>query len=382
MNLSLTEEQFQFQTELRNFAQHEVAPFAAEFDKTGTFPWDTLKKMAAKGYLGIPIPKEYGGLGLDTICYLIALEELSCACSATGVITAVHTSVGTYPIYLFGSEEQKQKFVIPLAKGEKLGAFALTEPAAGSDAGAIATIAEPNINNPNEYILNGSKVFITNGTSAESVIVIAVTDRSKGLKGISAIIVEKGTPGFSIGQGEEKLGLHASEASELIFDNCIIPKDNLLGTPGDGFKISMITLDAARLGIAAQALGVAKAAFFECLRYVKGNNFNGKPLSKMQSIQFTLADMTTELEAARLLMYKAAYLKDNNKAFTKEASMAKVLATENAMKFINITSRLMGEFGYTKRSPMERFLRDVKVMEIYEGTSEIQRLIISKQLMK
>jgi butyryl-CoA dehydrogenase len=382
MNLSLTEEQFQFQTELRNFAQHEVAPFAAEFDKTGTFPWDTLKKMAAKGYLGIPIPKEYGGLGLDTICYLIALEELSCACSATGVIAAVHTSVGTYPIYLFGSEEQKQKFVIPLAKGEKLGAFALTEPAAGSDAGAIATIAEPNINNPNEYILNGSKVFITNGTSAESVIVIAVTDRSKGLKGISAIIVEKGTPGFSIGQGEEKLGLHASEASELIFDNCIIPKDNLLGTPGDGFKISMITLDAARLGIAAQALGVAKAAFFECLRYVKGNNFNGKPLSKMQSIQFTLADMTTELEAARLLMYKAAYLKDNNKAFTKEASMAKVLATENAMKFINITSRLMGEFGYTKRSPMERFLRDVKVMEIYEGTSEIQRLIISKQLMK
>ena len=382
MNLSLTEEQLQFQTELHNFAQHEVAPLAAEYDRTGTFPWDTLKKMAAKGYLGIPIPKEYGGLGLDTICYLIALEELSFACSSTGVITAVHTSVGTYPIYLFGNEEQKQKYVVPLAKGEKLGAFALTEPSAGSDAGAIAAIAERNPNNPGEYILNGSKVFITNGTSAESIIVIAVTNNSEGSKGISAFIVEKGTPGLSIGQEERKLGLHASEASELIFDNCVIPKENLLGELGDGFKISMITLDAARLGIAAQALGVAKAAFFECLRFVKEHNFKGKPFSKMQSIQFTLADIVTELEAARLLMYKAAYMKDNNEIFTKEASMAKVLATETAMKSVNVTTRLMGEYGYTKRSPIERYLRDVKVMEIYEGTSEIQRLIIGKQLLK
>lgn len=382
MNLSLTEAQKQFQAEIRGFAQHEVAPLAAELDRTGEFPWDTLKKMAEKGYLGIPIPKEYGGLGLDTISYLIALEELSCACSATGVITAVHTSVGTYPIYLFGTEEQKQKFVVPLAKGEKLGAFALTEPAAGSDAAAITTIAEINANNPDEYILNGSKVFITNGTSAEWIIVIAVTDNSKDQKGISALIMEKGTPGFSIGQEEQKLGLHASEASELIFDNCKIPRANLLGHEGDGFKICMITLDAARLGIAAQALGVAKAAFYECLSFVKENNINGKPISKQQNIQFTLADMATEIEAARLLMYNAAYMKDINKPFTKEASMAKVLATETAMKFVNITSRLMGEFGYTKRSPMERFLRDVKVMEIYEGTSEIQRLIISKQLLK
>ncbi len=382
MDLSLTDEQARFRHKVHDFARHELKPYAAERDRTGEFPWDSLKKMGQLGYLGMPIPKEYGGLGLDTISYLIGIEELSAACGSTGVITAVHTSVGTYPIYLFGTEEQKKKYVTTLARGEILGAFAITEPGAGSDAGSIATTAQP-IDGGNEgYLLNGTKVFITNGTSAGTVIVIAVTDKTKGHRGLSAFIVEKGTPGFKVGMGESKLGLHASETSELIFENCEVPRENLLGADGDGFKISMITLDASRIGIAAQALGTARAAFEECIGFARSHISNTKPLNKHQGIQFVLADMATQLEAARLLMYKAADMKDRNMPYTKEASMAKVFASEVAMHITNTASRIMGEFGFSITSPMERYLRDIKVSEIYEGTSEIQRLIIAKQLLK
>jgi alkylation response protein AidB-like acyl-CoA dehydrogenase len=338
---------------------------------------------ASKGLLGIPIPVEYGGLGLDSISYLIGIEEISFGCGSTGVITAVHTSVGTYPILLFGTKEQKQKFVRPLATGEKIGAFALTEPAAGSDASAIQTIATRSGSSGDDgYILNGGKIFISNGKAAGVVIVLAATDKTKGHHGISAFIVEKGTPGFNYGVEEEKLGLHASEASELIFDNCFVPAENLLGSEGDGFKISMISLDAGRLGIAAQALGVARAAFTVSLRFAKENVLFGQQLSKQQSIQFMFADMATELESARLLMYKAAYLKDQNKRYTKESAMAKMYASEVAVRVTNNASKIMGEFGYTKRSPIERYLREAKVTEIYEGTSEIQRIIIAKNILR
>jgi butyryl-CoA dehydrogenase len=381
MELSLTEEQLRFQNEVREFVDNEIVSRAVEADRKGRFPWETLKVMATRGYLGIPLPTEYGGLGKDTISYLIAIEEISRGCGATGVITAVHTSVGTYPIYLFGTDEQKQKFVPPLASGQRIGAFALTEPEAGSDAAAISTFAQPT-EDKSGYILNGSKTFISNGSAAETMIVLALTDKSDPKHGISAFIVEKGINGFTVGAEEHKMGLHASEATELIFENCEIPIENRLGAEGDGFRIGMITLDIGRLGIAAQALGVATAAFNEVYKYAKSKLRAGKPLIKYQGLQFMFADLATELEAARLLMYRAGYLKDSGAKFTKEASMAKVFATDVAMRVVNKTSNVMGEYGYTKRSPMERYLRDVKVTEIYEGTSEIQRLIIAKQLLK
>jgi alkylation response protein AidB-like acyl-CoA dehydrogenase len=379
MNLTLTEDHLTFRTEVSEFARNVVAPRAAELDRTGEFPSETLKQMAAKGYLGIPIPTEFGGLGKDTISYLIAVEELSSACGATGVITSVHTSVGTYPIYLFGNDEQKEMFVKPLARGEKLGAFALTEPQAGSDAAGITSTAEKS---GNGYVLNGSKVFITNGASGDCVIVLAITDKSAGRHGITAFIVEKGMDGFSYGNDEEKMGLHASEATELILENCEVPAENLLGSEGDGFKIGMVTLDAGRLGIASQALGVARAAFEESLRFTRSAIRDGRPLNKHQNIQFMFADLATDLEAARLMMYRAAHMKDQGVRYTKEAAMAKVFGTEVAMRTVNRVSQVMGEVGYTRRSPMERYLRDVKVTEIYEGTSEIQRLIIAKHLLK
>jgi alkylation response protein AidB-like acyl-CoA dehydrogenase len=383
MQFSLTDKHRNFRDEISEFARQKIFPNAKRFDKTGEFPIENLAEMAGKGYLGIPIPKEYGGLGLDSISYLIGIEELSAACGSTGVITAVHTSVGTYPIVLFGNEEQKKKYVKPLATGAKIGAFALTEPSAGSDAAAIQTTATATEKNGESgYILNGGKIFISNGRAAGVVIVLGLTDKAKGHHGISAFIVEKGTPGYNYGIEEGKLGLHASEASELTFDNCFIPKENLLGNEGDGFKISMISLDGGRLGIAAQALGVARAALFETIKFSKENNFGGIQLSKQQGIQFKFADMATELDAARLLMFKAAYLKDRKLRYTKESAMAKMYASEVAVRVTNECSRIMGEFGYTRRSPLERYLREAKVTEIYEGTSEIQRIIIAKKLLK
>ena len=366
-------------TMVSEFAEKEVKPCASEIDATGEFPWETIEKMAKLNLLGLPIPSEYGGAGVDTISYAIAVEEISKRCASTGVIMSVHTSVGTYPIYLFGTEEQKQEFVIPLAKGERIGAFALTEPGAGSDAAGVQTTA---VRNGDHYILNGSKIFITNGGVAGSVIVMAMTDKSKGYKGITAFIVEKGTEGFSLGSKEKTMGMIGSDTSELVFENCKVPKGNLLGEEAMGFRISMKALDSGRIGIAAQALGIAEAALDESVKYSKEREQFGKPIAKFQAIQWMIADMAKEIEAARMLMYHAAYLKDKGANFTKEAAMAKCYASEVAMRATIKALQIHGGYGYTKDYPVERFFRDAKVTEIYEGTSEIQRLVIASNLLK
>ncbi len=366
-------------TMVSEFAEKEVKPYASEIDATGEFPWETINKMAKLNLLGLPIPTEYGGAGVDTISYSIAVEEISKRCASTGVIMSVHTSVGTYPIYLFGTEEQKKKFVIPLAKGERIGAFALTEPGAGSDAAAVQTTA---VLEGDYYILNGSKIFITNGGVAGSVVVTAMTDKSKRHRGMSAIVVEKGTEGFSLGSKEKTMGMIGSDTTELVFENCLVPKENLLAEEGKGFKIAMIALDVGRIGIAAQALGIAEAALEESIKYSKEREQFGKPIAKFQAIQWMIADMAKEIEAARMLIYHAGYLKDKGLKFTKEAAMAKFYSSEVAMRATTKALQIHGGYGYTKDYPVERFFRDAKITEIYEGTSEIQKLVIASNLLK
>lgn len=379
MNFALTKEQEMIRKTVYSFAQAEVAPLAAEIDQTGEFPVENVKKMAKYGMMGIPFPKQYGGAGGDYVSYAITVEELSRACASTGVICSAHTSLGAYPIYMFGTEEQKQKFLTPLAKGEKIGAFGLTEPDAGTDAASQKTTA---VLDGNEYILNGTKIFITNGGKADIYIIIAVTDKSKGTRGTSAFIVEKDTPGFSIGKKEDKMGIRASSTTELIFQNCRVPKENLLGQLGEGFKIAMQTLDGGRIGIAAQALGIAQAALDESVKYSKERIQFGKTLSKFQAIQWALADMETEIEAARLLVYRAAYLKDTKQPYSSAAAMAKLFAAETAMKVTTKAVQLHGGYGYMKDYPVERLMRDAKITEIYEGTSEVQRMVIAGNLLK
>jgi butyryl-CoA dehydrogenase len=379
MDFRLTKEQEMIRAMVSEFAEKEVKPYASEIDTTGEFPWETINKMAKLNLLGLPIPTEYGGAGVDTISYSIAVEEISKRCASTGVIMSVHTSVGTYPIYLFGTEEQKQKFVIPLAKGERIGAFALTEPGAGSDAAGVQTTAKKE---GDYYILDGSKIFITNGGVAGSVVVMAMTDKSKGYRGITAFIVEKGTEGYSLGSREKTMGVIGSDTSELVFENCKVPKENLLGEEGMGFKIAMKALDSGRIGIAAQALGIAEAALEESIKYSKEREQFGKPIAKFQAIQWMIADMAKEIEAARMLMYHAAYLKDKGLNFTKEAAMAKCYSSEVAMRATTKALQIHGGYGYTKDYPVERFFRDAKITEIYEGTSEIQRLVIAANLLK
>ncbi len=379
MDFRLTKEQEMIKSMVSEFAEKEVKPHASEIDETGEFPWETIRKMAKLNLLGLPIPKEYGGAGVDTVSYAIAVEEISKRCASTGVIMSVHTSVGTYPIYLFGSEEQKGRFVVPLAKGERIGAFALTEPSAGSDASAIQTTAT--LDN-DHYVLNGSKIFITNGGVAGSVVVMAMTDKSKGHRGISAFIVEKGTEGFSLGSKEKTMGMIGSDTTELVFENCAVPKENLLGEEGMGFRIAMKALDGGRIGIAAQALGIAEAALEESVKYAKEREQFGRPIAKFQAIQWMIANMATEIEAARMLVYQAAYLKDKGVNFSKDAAMAKCYASEVAMRSTTKALQIHGGYGYTKDYPIERFFRDAKVTEIYEGTSEIQRLVIASNLLK
>ena len=379
MDFRLTKEQEIIRAMVSEFAEKEVKPYASEIDITGEFPWETINKMAKLNLLGLPIPTEYGGAGVDTISYSIAVEEISKRCASTGVIMSVHTSVGTYPIYLFGTEEQKKKFVIPLAKGERIGAFALTEPGAGSDAAAVQTTA---VLEGDYYILNGSKIFITNGGVAGSVVVTTLTDKTKGYRGMSAIIVEKGTEGFSLGSKEKTMGMIGSDTTELVFENCKVPKENLLGEEGMGFKIAMKALDGGRIGIAAQALGIAEAALEESIKYSKEREQFGKPIAKFQAIQWMIADMAKEIEAARMLIYHAAYLKDKGLNFTKEAAMAKCYSSEVAMRATTKALQIHGGYGYTKDYPVERFFRDAKITEIYEGTSEIQRLVIASNLLK
>jgi alkylation response protein AidB-like acyl-CoA dehydrogenase len=375
----LTTEQEDLRKLVAAFAQKEIAPKAAYYDRTEEFPRENLSKMAELGLLGLPIPEQYGGAAVDTVSYVAAIEEISKACASTGAIMAVHISAGIMPIYLFGSAEQQQKYIPDLASGQKIGAFALTEPGAGSDASRVMTTAEEV---GDSYVLNGSKCFITNGGQADTYSIFATVDKSKGVKGITGFIVEAGTPGFTIGKKEEKMGIRASSTTELIFQNCRIPKENLLGKVGEGFKIAMVVLDGARIGIGAQAVGIAQAAYEEALQYAKVREQFGKPIAAQQAVGFMLADMAIQIEAARHLVYHAAALKDAGRAYGKEAAMAKTFASDIAVKVALDAIQIMGGYGYSREYPAERLLRDAKITQIYEGTNQIQRVVIAGHILK
>jgi butyryl-CoA dehydrogenase len=379
MNFDLSEKQALMRKLFREFAEKEVKPLAAEIDEEERFPIENVKKMAEIGMMGIPFESKYGGSDGDNLSYILAVEELSKVCATTGVILSAHTSLCCNPIYTYGTEEQKMKYLVPLAKGEKLGAFGLTEPNAGSDAAMQQTTA---IKEGDYYKINGSKIFITNGGYADIYIIFAMTDKQKGTRGISAFIVEKDMEGFSIGKIEKKLGIHGSSTAELIFKDLYVPKENLLGQEGKGFGIAMSTLDGGRIGIAAQAVGIAQGALNETIKYVKERKQFGRPLAAFQNTQFVIADLQTKIDAARLLVYRAAYLKDTNQSYTSEAAMAKLFAAEAAMETTTKAVQLHGGYGYTRDYPVERMFRDAKITEIYEGTSEIQRLVISNKLLK
>lgn len=379
MDFSLTKKQLMVRKLMREFAENEVEPLAAEVDEQERFPEETVEKMKKYGMLGIPVPREYGGAGGDYLSYVLAVEELSKKCATTGVILSAHTSLGCGPILKFGTEEQKQKYLVPLAKGEMLGGFGLTEPNAGTDSAAQQTMAYLD---GDEYVLNGSKVFITNGGRADVYVIFAMTDKSLGNRGISAFIVESTTPGFSIGKIEHKMGIKGSSTAELIFKDCRVPKENLLGAYNGGFKIAMNTLDGGRIGIAAQALGIAQGAMDECIKYMKQRVQFGKPLSAFQGLQWMLAEMETKVNAARYLVYNAAYAKEHQKIFSKEAAMAKLYASQVAMDVTTKAVQIHGGYGYTREYPIERMMRDAKITEIYEGTSEVQKMVISGSLLK
>jgi len=363
----------------QSFAENEVKPLAAEVDEEERFPIETVKKMAEIGMMGIPVPKEYGGAGADNIAYAMAVEELAKHCGTTAVIVSAHTSLCIAPILENGTPAQKEQYLPSLAKGEKIGAFGLTEPNAGTDAAGQQTIA---VLDGDNYILNGSKIFITNAGYADVYIIFAMTDRSKGLKGITAFIVEKGFEGFSIGKKEKKMGIKGSATCELIFENCVVPKENMLGKEGRGFGIAMKTLDGGRIGIAAQALGLAQGALDETVKYTKERKQFGRAIAKFQNTQFELASMDTKIEASRLLVYKAAYFKDQKMRYSKEAAMAKLFAADTAMEVTTKAVQLHGGYGYTREYPVERMMRDAKITEIYEGTSEVQKMVIAANLLK
>ena len=374
MDFKMNDELKDLQAMYREFAQAEVKPLAEEIDETERFPDETVAKMAEMGLLGIPFPEEYGGAGMNNLSYAQCVEELSKVCGSTGVIVSAHTSLCATPIYLFGTEEQKKKYLVPLAKGEKLGAFGLTEPGAGTDAAGQKTTA---VLQGDNYILNGTKCFITNAGKASTYIIMAMTDKEKGTRGISAFIVEDTFEGFSVGKHEKKMGIRASATCELIMDNCVVPKENLLGKEGEGFKIAMMTLDGGRIGIAAQALGLAQGAIDEAVEYVKNRTQFGRRLSQFQNTQFQLADMQARTEAARLLVYQAACAKDNHEPYSHLAAMAKLVASEVASDVTRRAVQLFGGYGYTREYPVERMMRDAKITEIYEGTSEVQKMVIS-----
>lgn len=378
VNLTLTPEQEMMRKMVRDFSRSEIMPFIESMDEQDQFPRDVIEKMATLGLMGIPIPEKWGGAGADYISYILALEELSRVSATVGVILAVHTSVGTMPILRYGTEEQKKKYVTRLAQGEYLGAFALTEPHAGSDASQIRTTAK---RVGETYILKGSKIFITNAGEADIYIVFAVTDPGAGPKGISAFIVEKDTPGFKVGKKEKKMGLGGSNTCELIFDDAQVPAANRLGKEGQGYEIALSNLSGGRIGIGAQALGIATAALEYARDYAKERHQFGKPIGKIQAIQFKLADMATQVEAARLLVYQAAWMYQEGRSCRREASMAKLFATDTAMKVTTEAIQVFGGYGYSREYPVERLFRDAKVTQIYEGTNEIQRLVIGRDLL-
>lgn len=364
---------------IREFAENEVKPLAAEIDEQERFPMETVEKMAKIGIMGIPIPKQYGGQGGTTQMYSMAVEELSRVCATTGVVVSAHTSLCAEPILMFGTEEQKNKYLPKLASGEWIGAFGLTEPNAGTDAAMQQTTA---VDAGDKWILNGSKIFITNASYANVYVVFAMTDKSLGTKGISAFIVERGYKGFSIGKKEKKLGIRGSATCELIFENCEVPKENLLGKEGKGFKIAMMTLDGGRLGIASQALGIAQGAMDETVKYVKERKQFGRAIGQFQNTQFQLANLETKINAARFLVRSAADRIDRGLPHSKDASMAKLFAAETAMEMTTKAIQFHGGYGYTREYPVERMFRDAKITEIYEGTSEVQRMVIAASLLK
>ena len=383
MDFMLSKQHEMARTLFKEFAEKEVKPLAQEVDETEVFPRGTVEKMAKAGFLGIPVPKEYGGQGCDPLTYAMCVEELSKVCGTTGVIVSAHTSLCCDPIQTYGTEEQKQKYLIPLAKGEKLGAFGLTEPGAGTDAQGQQTKA---VLDGDEWVLNGTKIFITNGKEADVYVIIAVTGtiekRGRVQKEISAFLVEKGTPGFSFGTKEKKMGIRGSSTYELIFTDCRIPKENMLGKQGEGFKIAMHTLDGGRIGIAAQALGLAEGALERTIEYVKERKQFGRAIGQFQNTQFQLADMATKVQAAQFMVYRAAMAKKTQKSYSVEAAMAKLYAAEVAMEVTTKAVQLHGGYGYIREYDVERMMRDAKITEIYEGTSEVQRMVISGNLLK
>jgi alkylation response protein AidB-like acyl-CoA dehydrogenase len=384
VDFSLTEEQQQLQRTVRDFAQSEIAPHVMEWDEASRFPAELIPKLAELGLLGVIFPENYGGAGLGYIEYVIAIEELARVDGSVALIIAAHNSLCTNHIYKFGTEAQRQKYVVPLAQGKKLGCWSLTEPEAGSDAGGTRTVA---IRKGGGWLINGAKTFTTNGHYADVCVAMAVTDRDKVHHGISAFIIEKGTPGFRPGKKENKLGMRASDTSEVVFSDCLVPEENLLGKPGDGFVNSLQALDGGRISIAALALGMAQGACGAATKYAKERKQFGKPIGEFEAIQFKLADMATEIAAARMLVYHAAWLADRSAAgggairFTRESSMAKLYASEVAVRVANEAVQVFGGYGFIKDYPAEKFYRDVKLCTIGEGTSEIQRLVIARQIL-
>ncbi|MET3506736.1 acyl-CoA dehydrogenase [Halalkalibacter oceani] len=378
MNFLLTDEQEMIRKMVRDFAEKEIAPTAAERDEEERFDRSHFEKMAALGLTGIPWPEEYGGIGADYVSYVIAVEELSRVCASTGVTLSAHLSLASWPIYKFGTEEQKQTYLRALAEGTKIGAYGLTEPGSGSDAAAMKTTA---VEEEDGYVLNGSKIFITNGGVADLYIIFALTDPEQRHKGVSAFIVEADTPGFSVGKKEKKLGIRSSPTTEIIFENCRVPKKNMLGARGEGFKIAMMTLDGGRNGIAAQAVGIAQGALDAAIDYAKTRKQFGKAIGQQQGVAFKLADMATKVEASRLLTYQAAWRESEQLPYGLESAMSKLFAGDTAMEVTTEAVQVFGGYGYTKDYPVERFMRDAKITQIYEGTNEIQRLVISKMLL-
>ncbi len=374
MDFQVTEEQRMFRRMVRDFAEQEIAPRAEEIDATDEFPWDIFHKMGQVGLLGLPFPEKYGGSGADYTSMVVALEEIARVSGSMAITFDAQTSLYCEPVYLFGTEEQKQKYLVPAARGEKVGAFGLTEPQAGSDAGATRTRA---IRDGDKWVINGQKNFITNGSIADFVVVTAKTDPEKGTRGISAFIVEKGTPGFEPGRDEKKMGLKGSVTSELFFEDCRIPAENLLGKENEGFKQFLVTLDAGRVAIAAMAVGLAQGAFEKAVAYAKERVQFGQPIAKFQAIQWMIADMATEIEAARLMVHRAAWLKEQGKRFTKEAAMAKLFATEMSERACRKAIQIHGGYGYVREYEVERMYRDQRLCAIGEGTNEIQRIVIA-----
>jgi len=379
MKLELTEEQKMIQTVARDFGVREVEPKARELDKNGTWPAELVKRMGELGLMGVAIPEAYGGAGSDAVSYALAMEEISRACASTGVIMSVNNSLVCDPLYKFASEEQKKRFLTPLASGKKLGCFGLTEPASGSDASHMETVAE---DKGDHWIVNGAKNWITNGPHADLILLFVANNRSLGAKGTSALVIENGTPGFTKNPRDHKLGIHAAHSCTVFFENCKVPKADQLGETGAGFKIAMSTLDGGRIGIASQALGIARAALEKAVAYAKERKAFGEPIANKQAIQFMLADMAMELDAARLLTHRAAWMKDQGVRHTKESAMAKLFASEAATRITHKALQIHGGYGYSTEFDVERHYRDARITEIYEGTSEIQRIVIAANTLK